>query len=125
MKRTSVPLPSPASRQRSIGNSISTRAPVGKSIAPLVNWPALVLQQLLHPAHRIALLVEKAVDSPRERDVVGAIIAAVAGPLERPQLRKLRLPVTQDMLRDPKLGAELADRSESVRGFFAGRHADS
>jgi hypothetical protein len=29
------------------------------------------------------------------------------------------------MLRDPKLGAELADRSESVRGFFAGRHADS
>jgi hypothetical protein len=29
------------------------------------------------------------------------------------------------MLRNAKLGAEFADRSESVRRFFAGRHADS
>ena len=79
----------------------------------------------MHAADGIAFLVEEAVDSAGERDVSRPVIAAVAGALERAKLRKLRFPIAQYMLRNAKLGAEFADRSESVRRFFAGRHADS
>jgi hypothetical protein len=38
---------------------------------------------LLDPAHGIAFAVEQAVDAAHERDVGRAIVAAVAGALER------------------------------------------
>jgi hypothetical protein len=70
---------------------------------------------LLDPAHGIALAVEQAVDAAHERDVGRAIVAAVAGALERAQLREFRFPIAQDVLRDAEFGAELADGAERVR----------
>ena len=85
----------------------------------------LAAKQLLDAADGITFLAQKAVDSAGKGNVGRPVIAAVARALERPKLGKLGLPIAQDVLRDSKLGAELADRSESVWGFFAGRHADS
>ena len=45
-------------------------------------------QHLLHAAHRIAFLVEQPVDPPCELDVLGTIIAAVAGALQGAKLRE-------------------------------------
>src|SRR5688500_9008213 len=73
-------------------------------------------QQLLDPADRIAVLVEQAVDPARQSDVGGAVVTAVAGALERLQLREAALPIAQYMLGDVELGRELADRPE---GLFA------
>ena len=53
-------------------------------------------------------------DAAHERDVGGAIVAAIAGALERAKLGKFRFPITQDVLRDAELGAELADGAERV-----------
>ena len=75
----------------------------------------LVAQQLLHAADGIAFLVEQAVDAPRELDVGGPVIAAVAGALHRPQLREARFPIAQDMLGDAKLLRQFADRLEERR----------
>jgi hypothetical protein len=74
---------------------------------------------LLDPANRIALAVEQTVDATRKRDVVRAIIAAVAGALERAQLRELGFPIAQYVLRDAELGAQFANRTEGVRRLFA------
>ena len=76
--------------------------------------PSPLREQLLDAADRIAVLVEQAVDAPRQRDVVGPVIAAVAGALQRPQLREARLPIAQDVLRNAELGRKLADRPEGV-----------
>jgi hypothetical protein len=43
---------------------------------------------LLDAADRVAVLIEEAVDAARQRDIVRAIIAAIAGALQRPKLRK-------------------------------------
>ena len=45
---------------------------------------------------------------------VGPVIAAVAGALQRPQLREAGLPIAQDVLRDAELGGKLADRPEGL-----------
>ena len=76
--------------------------------------PSPLAQQLLDAADRIAVLVEQAVDALGQRDVVGPVIAAVAGALQRPQLREARLPIAQDMLRDAEVGGKLADRPEGA-----------
>jgi len=78
---------------------------------------------LLDPAHGIALAAEQAVDAPRERDIGGAVITAIARALERAQLGELRFPIAQDMLRDSQLGAEFADGAERVRSLFARGHS--
>lgn len=82
----------------------------------------LGFQKFLNAFHRIAFLGEKAVNAPREGNVVRPIIAAVSGTLQRLQLGELRLPIAQYMLRHAQFGGKFADRSESVRGLFAGRH---
>ena len=53
-------------------------------------------------------------DTAHERDVGGAIVTAIAGALERAKLGKFGFPVTQDVLRDAELGAELTDGPEGV-----------
>ena len=74
-----------------------------------IRWPKdqrfvgrLILrsEQLLDALHRIAFFAQQAVNASRQGDVGRAVIAAVAGALQRPELRELRLPVAQDMLRD-------------------------
>src|SRR3990170_6126403 len=61
----------------------------------------------------------------RQVDVGGTIIAAVAGALQRPQLRELGFPVTQDVLGDAQFLRELSDGPESPRCLFGGRHCDA
>ena len=58
----------------------------------------------------------------RKFDVRRPIVAAVARALQRLQLRELRFPIAQDMLGDPELNREFADRLESARGFLDGCH---
>jgi len=53
-------------------------------------------------------------------DVVGAIIAAAAAPLERPDLGEAAFPKTQNMLRNVDLLSNFADRAECVRRLFQG-----
>jgi pyocin large subunit-like protein len=52
-----------------------------------------------------------------EADVGGAVIAAVAGPLEGAELGETGLPITQDMLRHAKLIGKLADGAKSLVGL--------
>ena len=75
---------------------------------------AAAFQQLLDAADRVAVLIEQFVDAPRQRDIVRPVIAPVARALQRLQLRKARFPVTQDVLRDPEVSGEFADRPESM-----------
>ena len=74
-------------------------------------------QQLLDPADGVAILVEKPVDALGEGDVGGTVIAAITGPLERPQLRKARFPIAKDMLRDSEVVGEFADGAECLVAF--------
>ena len=85
-------------------------------------FPAVASKHLLDAPDRIALLVEEAIDPPREVHVVGAIVTAVACTLQRPQLRELGLPVTQDVLGDSQLGGKLADGQKSAGSFLDARH---
>ena len=48
-------------------------------------------------------------DAPRQIDVGGTVIAAIARPLHRLQLWKARLPIAQDMLRDSELLRQFAN----------------
>ena len=66
-------------------------------------------------------------DSPREGDIGGAVVAAVAGALERTELGEAGFPIAQDMLRDkgerigrnPKTGVEVPIAPRRVLTFRA------
>jgi hypothetical protein len=60
---------------------------------------------LLDAANGIALAVEQGVNPPCERNIGRAIVAPIAGALERPELGKLGFPIAQDMLRHAKFRA--------------------
>src|ERR1700733_250486 len=60
---------------------------------------ALLFEELLDALDRVAFVVQETLDEPQTLDVVRAIIAPAAGPLERPDLGKTGLPEAQDMLR--------------------------
>ena len=49
---------------------------------------ALLLEELLNALDRVAFIVQQAPDEPEPLDVVGAIIASAAGPLEGPDWGK-------------------------------------
>ena len=72
--------------------------------------PILLAKELLDPADGIAFLVEQAVDSPREVNVCGPVVAAVTRALHGLQLRKARFPIAEDVLGDPQLARQFADR---------------
>jgi hypothetical protein len=80
-------------------------------------------QQLLDSADRVAVPVEETVDPAGERDVGGPVVTAVAGALERLQLREAALPIAEDVLRHVQLGRKLTDGSESRFALAGGvRH---
>src|SRR3954465_2191121 len=81
----------------------------------------LVAKQLLDAADGIALVVEQPVDAVREIDVGGPVVAPVASALHRPQW-KLGLPIAQDVLGDPKLQRQFANRLESARRLVGAGH---
>jgi hypothetical protein len=70
----------------------------------------LVAQNLLDSTNGIAFLVEKPVNPARKLDIRRPIITAVAGALHRPQLRKSRFPIAQDVLGDAQLLRQFPDR---------------
>jgi len=80
----------------------------------------LVAQQLLDAADSIAFLAQKTVDAPSEIDVSRAVIAAIASPLHRLQLRETRLPIAQDMLGNAQLLRQFADSEEGAGVFLSG-----
>src|SRR5690606_24528934 len=63
-------------------------------------------QPLAGAADGEALLVQQAADLPDEDDVVALVVAAVSAALQRLELRKLLLPVAQDVRLD---GTQVAD----------------
>ena len=79
-------------------------------------------KQLLNAADGVALLVEEPIDPLGKLHVRWPIISPIAGALQRLQLRKLRFPIAQDVLGDPGLNREFANRLESARGFLDGCH---
>jgi hypothetical protein len=62
---------------------------------------------------------------PQKGDILRSIVAPIAGSLQRLQLGKLAFPVAKDVLRDAKLGCDLADRPKGFGplGEGAGGHA--
>src|SRR5690606_21915461 len=79
---------------------------------------AIGLEKLLHALDRVAVIVEQMADAFQEVDVFRPVIAAAASPLHRLNLRKPRLPETQDMLWEIEVFGDLADGSKGVRALF-------
>src|SRR3546814_14625915 len=76
---------------------------------------ATLFRSLLDALDRIAVAVEQRVDPAHQRDIAGAVIAPLAGALERPQLGKARFPIAQDVLRQPRLARQLPYRAGKIR----------
>src|SRR5262245_29044004 len=76
---------------------------------------ALILEDALHPADRIALAVEQMPDASQEVDVVRAIIATAAAALHRLDFTETAFPEPQHMLRHIQIGGHFADGAECVR----------
>jgi hypothetical protein len=82
----------------------------------------LLLQKALHALDRVAVVVEELTNGAEQHDIGGAVVAAPPGPLQRPDLRKARLPEPQHVLRHREMFGDFADRAESVRALL---HGDS
>ncbi len=61
-------------------------------------------------ANRKALLIQEAADLPNDQDVLTLVIAAIAAPFDRLELRKFLLPVAKHVRLDPAQIAHFADR---------------
>lgn len=83
---------------------------------------ALGREQLLNALDRIAFPVEQGVDLSCERDIGRPVIAAVSGPLQGAELRKPRLPVSQNMLGNAKFPGKFTDRPEGAFAFLGPGH---
>lgn len=78
------------------------------------------IKQLLNAAHRVAFVVEKAIDPPGELDIRGTVIAAIAGSLHWSQLREAIFPITQDVLGDAELLRQFTNRQKSAGVLLSG-----
>ncbi len=76
---------------------------------------AVVLEDALHAADRVALAVEQVTDAAQQVDVVGPVVAPPAATLHRLDLAEPRFPEPQHMLRHVELVGHLADGAEGVR----------
>src|SRR5579884_2872040 len=79
---------------------------------------ALLAQNPLHAANRIALAVEQMPYAAQQIDIVGPIIAPAAAALHRPDLRESALPEAQHVLRYVDFLGDLADGPKCVRRLF-------
>jgi len=73
-------------------------------------------EPVARPADREALLVEQLAYAPDEQHLVVLVIAAVAAPLHRLELRELLLPVAQHVRLDAAQLAHFADREVALSG---------
>ena len=75
-----------------------------------------LFQAMASPIDREAFLIQQLADAACEQDLVMLVIAPVAAPLDRAQLRELLLPVTQYMGFDPAQLADLTDGEVTLGG---------
>src|SRR5690606_14480810 len=78
-------------------------------------------QQPLHALDRVALRVEQVAHPAQQRNVLRPVVAPSTTALEWLELRELRLPEAQHVLRDVKVVRYLADRPERCRGLPGAR----
>src|SRR5262249_2047538 len=76
---------------------------------------AVFFENALHAANGVALAIEQASDASQQIDIIGTVVATAAAPLHRLDLRKPRLPETQNVLGNIKVFGGLADGSERIR----------
>src|SRR3546814_18526221 len=76
---------------------------------------------LFRSLDRKALHMQQMVDALGERDILGAVIAAAARPLERLQLREARFPISQHVRRHADPHRQLADRQHGARRLAVDR----
>ena len=76
---------------------------------------AVVLEDALRAADRVALAVEQMADAAQEIDVVGAVIAPAAAALQRLDLLEAGFPKSQHVLRQVEIVRDFADCPECVR----------
>src|SRR5690625_1389272 len=69
-------------------------------------------QQLLNPLDGVAVAVEQIANAAQQFDVLGTVVPPPAAALERLDLRKLRFPKAQNVLRDIQLPGNLTNRAE-------------
>src|SRR6185503_19920470 len=70
---------------------------------------AVVLEDPLRTADRIALAVEQMADAAQEVDIVGAVIAPAAAALQRPDLLEAGFPESQHVLRQVEIVRDFTD----------------
>ncbi len=63
-----------------------------------------------------ALFIQQAANLPNDQHVLALIVAAVAAPLDRLELRKFLLPIAQHMRLDAAQVADFADREVALPG---------
>src|SRR3954454_15104886 len=84
----------------------------------LNEFDAVILEDALRAADRIALAVEQVLDAAQKVDVVRAIIAAAAAALQRLDLLEAGFPESQHVLRQVEIPCDLTDCPECVRRLF-------
>src|SRR4029077_14637324 len=85
--------------------------PGGRIGEPLHRCDAVLLQNALDAADRIAFAVEETADSPQQVDIVGPVVSAASASLHRLDLGEPCLPEPQDVLRNVEIVSDLADGS--------------
>src|SRR5947209_12904763 len=100
-------------------NLVSTRG-LGRSLSPdmLYELDAVILQDALRAADRVALAVKQMADAAQEVDIVRPVIAPAAAALHRLDLLKARFPETQHVLRQVEVVFDFADRPERFGRLF-------
>ena len=71
------------------------------------------------PRRRVALGIEQLANAAEQRDIVRAVVAPPAAPLERLHLRKLGLPESENVLRNIERLRHFADGSKRTRRLAA------
>src|SRR5690606_32715029 len=79
---------------------------------------ALLAQNLLDAADRIAVPVQQVTDATQQIDVVGPVVTPPAAALQRLDLCETSFPETQHMLRQVKVFSHLADGAKGIGSFF-------
>src|SRR5258706_5857318 len=74
-----------------------------------------VVETIARPADGEAFLVEQLADAPDQQHLVVLVIAPVAAPLDRFELRKLLLPIAQDVRLHPAEIADFTDGEVALR----------
>src|SRR4051812_22855556 len=80
----------------------------------LHEFDALLLQDALHAADRVALAVEQMPDAAQEVDVFRPVIAPAAAALHRLDLAEAALPKPKHVLRQIEVVGDLADGAKCV-----------